>query len=153
MAFTFSLSLESFYQLKGRIGRLNFLIGLLVIQVPVLLFFYGSLAMVPQPIESYHFHLIRWFATFIDTAMLYPLVVKRFHDLNTPGYWALFFFTLPLGSWDLAIIIEHHFETTFDPVNPSFFMSLLIAAMMLLALLFRKGNPAENRWGPPRQSS
>lgn len=145
-----SLSRRDFYQLNGRMGRLDFFIAIVAIQVLVLFLYYGSLALLSQPLEVYSFHLIRWFSIFLDTALLYPLLVKRFHDLDTPGYWALFFFTIPLGSWDLAIIIEHHFETSFDPVNPSFFMSLLIAAMMLLALLFRKGNPLENRWGPQR---
>ena len=86
---------------------------------------------------------------FLVLVALTPILIKRFHDLNSSGYWILLFWIGFSISLEPAILIKELYGIF---INPFSMFSLFIHLIILLALavlVFKKGNPDHNAWGSP----
>jgi len=103
---------ELFFSLQGRINRIPFWIGILVLSAviwgPLLLF--GTMLPPNVPPASYgpileaSAGLIALLWLFLVVFGDFPICVKRLHDLNMSGWWILFKF-IPLGNLLLVLML------------------------------------------------
>ncbi len=98
-------------------------------------------------------HLEKMPVSLIGFVILVPFLcwqaafaIKRLHDLNTLGWWALLWFA-PLVCLELAVDLE--------PSLPSVVLivigwsSLVLWMWIFIQLGFQHGTQGENRYGPP----
>lgn len=93
----------------GRLGRLNYFFGTLIISGVVMIVF----MLHPSDLISFALSLFTL-----------PLAVRRLHDINLPGYFALFGWVGLLGSF-----------------------GIIIAVIFNLFLLFKGGTKGANKFG------
>jgi len=145
-----SLELKDFYTVQGRIGRIDFIIGILIITLILIALYKLSLAAV---FELKNFELILLFKgvfQVLGVALITPLLIKRFHDLNTAWYWVLMFWLVLPFSLELSALLNKILGFMFfNPFSAPVILLELAGAFALLVLVFKQGNPEVNEWGAP----
>jgi uncharacterized membrane protein YhaH (DUF805 family) len=146
-----SLQCRDFYTLKGRIGRLDFILGLLIVGTLVSVIYYllKTHAMETQNINFYF--RAKAVAQLLALLSTTPFYVKRFHDLNSSGYWSIFFWLVLPFSFEGAYLSQTYFNILINPFNEFFLFLELIGFLIILVLLFKSGNPEANKWGSPNK--
>jgi uncharacterized membrane protein YhaH (DUF805 family) len=98
--------------LKGRLGRRHYLIGLIILS-----FITGLISI------SVHDNYLNWLPALIGCILFLPITIKRLHDIDVSGGWALIRF---LGFIDNLWVIAFIFN---------------------LVLIFKEGDKKENKYG------
>lgn len=83
--------LSNFFRIDGRISRLGFFPYYAIMIVAVFALSWLIVALFPN-LKQFHAYIISGL-TFLQV----PLLMRRFHDLNQSGIWAIVFCILPLG--------------------------------------------------------
>jgi len=76
-----------------------------------------------------------------------PFYIKRFHDLNSQGYWVLIYWVCLPFIFEVAYFLELVFGIEINPFNEFILFLGFIGLLMLLVLALKRGNPEENQWG------
>jgi uncharacterized membrane protein YhaH (DUF805 family) len=128
--------LHLFFGFSGRINRNQFWLGVVGLVIAALaalaIAFWSSLPLLSIPL---------FLAIFVST---YALAVKRLHDRNKSGLWALLFIFVPgvLDRWTDRLTEE----------SPLWWVLVLIGSVLtiwgLIELGFRRGTDGENDYGP-----
>jgi uncharacterized membrane protein YhaH (DUF805 family) len=120
--------LELIFASSGRIGRLVFWGTMMYLSLLI----YGYYRWLPAPVVAW----TDWLVTFLVIYVRISVVAKRLHDLGRSGWWAAF--VIPLS------IVFH------SPVPHSVRIGVMILELIpSLYLIFAKGQPGRNRFGPP----
>jgi uncharacterized membrane protein YhaH (DUF805 family) len=123
---------KKYFQLAGRASRkehisfilFNFLLSMIIDTIYLYIWQHVSILLVKLVYET---------AVFIPAI---TLAVRRMHDLNFSGWWSL-----------LMIIISVCLVLVSKTTIFYFFAIILIVSTLLL--IFLKGTPGPNRFGPP----
>ena len=146
-----SIKFSDFYSLRGRIGRVGFFIGLLLTSSSLAAIHFLSrthlLELNDITIYIGFNSLLQLLGLFLAT----PFYVKRFHDLNSSGYWVIFYWAAFPFSFNVSYSIELLTGYQINPFNEFMLFIGILGLLMLLVLLFKSGNPEENRWGNPNK--
>lgn len=133
-----------FFSLSQRIGRLRYLVYMLVgvVACALLLVLVYFVAMLLPPSMA---KLVSTIAFIVVKGVVIPMLLlvftmRRFRDLNFSGWWAL----LPCIG-DLAQFLGGAYG---EPTPPRIAIAIL-TLLVKLALLFIPGSKGENRFGPP----
>ena len=146
-----ALKLSDFYTIRGRLSRVDFILGLIVSgTVPVILHFLFATVVLALGNEVFYFSY-KSFLHVLALTLATPFYVKRFHDLNTPGYWvSIYWICLPF-TIEVALLLETLFSIHINPFNEAVMLIGIIGILISLLLIFKKGNPNENEWGKPNK--
>ena len=136
----------------GRISRMQFWIGMLIVagvELTLMLVFDVPYFPIEKKLLS-----VRLIEFAIQIVTIYPtaaIVVKRLHDRNQPGFYAV---------WLLGLIVlvalTNLFGLTNNPKNPNWLdwvlglCTIVIGLAFLFELGFRRGTAGDNRFGPDR---
>jgi uncharacterized membrane protein YhaH (DUF805 family) len=148
-----SIKFSDFYSLRGRIGRVVFFIGLLVTSSSIAAIHFLSrtyLLGLNNLITYLGFNTI---LQLLGLSLATPFYVKRFHDLNSSGYWVIFYWAVFPFSFHVSYSIELLTGYLISPFNEFIFFIVILGLLMLLVQLFKSGNPEENQWGNQRMQS
>lgn len=124
------------FSFKGRIGRRDFWLWMAA---------WLLLMTVAFTLANYNLVAIKSIAFFI-VALLWPttaVLVKRLHDRNKTGWWALLLvlaWMLAAGNWQMLAPVWQWGVGRFVPT--------LIMVMMIIDLGVFTGNKGNNRFGP-----
>jgi len=143
---------ESLITFSGRVGRLRYFLGTLLVPLATVIIFLLMCGGVNVFIE--HFSSKTLTAAIglliipITLALLFlyvvsPLsfVVRRFHDLNFSGWWLL-----AVWAWMGAIIVT--VGVLFDDNHTAWVLPFYFLAMVPgLILLFKRGTKGDNKYG------
>jgi uncharacterized membrane protein YhaH (DUF805 family) len=156
------------FSCKGRLSRVNFFVGSIIVflSVPIILGFILGMFNVKEFSHywmgnSYEFNLrlsimiVFWLIAFI------PICIKRLHDLNKP-WWLIFvwYFSIFLNVVSYLILLSGFFGGGFMSSNNLLYMIFLIALLIptifvytiFFFLFFKKGTEGDNQYGPdPRE--
>ena len=146
-----SLRFVDFYSLGGRIGRIYFFLGLALIIILISTLHY---LFFPFVMETKNINYIFGFKVslqFLNLTLLTPFFVKRFHDLNSSGFWVLFFWVILPFSLEAADLVRTYIGIHINPFNKMVIFIELIGILMFLVLLLKRGNPEGNQWGNPNK--
>ncbi len=144
-----ALKLSDFYTIRGRLSRVDFILGIAVSgTIPVILHFVFANIVLKLGNEVFYF-VFKSFLHILTLTLATPFYVKRFHDLNTPGYWVLIYWVCLPFTIEFALLLEILSGIRIDPFNEVIVLIGFIGLLVLLLLIFKKGNPDENEWGKP----
>jgi uncharacterized membrane protein YhaH (DUF805 family) len=135
---------------KGRISRTHFWLGLAItVAAEFILMWLLDVPFAPDRMQEFSVRLVE---AAIQIIVLYPtlaIAVKRLHDRDKPGSYALW-----LVGVTLVIALSNLLGVTGDPRNMSWLDFLLglsaivIVFAFLIDLGFRRGTEGDNRYGP-----
>jgi uncharacterized membrane protein YhaH (DUF805 family) len=142
---------NDFYTLSGRIGRLPFLLGVVLIIILSVTLHYASFYVASYFGSSKLAMVLIVVMQFVTLLLATPLIVKRLHDLNTSGWFALVFWVPFPFSIEMAALFDSQwlFSLLFELYQYLLWLSFAIA-MGFIFLLIVPGNPNINQWGGPK---
>ena len=144
-----NLRVSDFYSLQGRIGRIDFILGLLLANsVPAILYYISRDQVLALGNDTLYFGF-KSFLQLLGFSLATPFYVKRFHDLNSPGYWVLIYWACLPFSFEVAHLIDLIFGIEINPFNEIILYIIVIGLLMLAVLALKRGNPEKNPWGNP----
>jgi uncharacterized membrane protein YhaH (DUF805 family) len=138
-----------FLSFDGRIGRLPFWIGTILIGVLELVLQWALGVRVMAEVFDRREHVI---VLVVSLIFLYPTVaigVKRLHDRNLPGIYILLFVIAYVG-----LLFAQFFGYLDDPARAGILAWIAIAFILvvgvsfLIELGFRRGTSGPNQYGP-----
>lgn len=145
-----SITLSDFYRFRGRLGRLDFFVGILL-AVAVIAALHFLLSPLILNTGSVHNYLVfRLILRLIEFGLATPLLVKRFHDLNSSGYWVLIFWVPFPFTIETAYLVDLMLGIKLDLFNEFIIFMHILGLLALILLLVKQGNPDANDWGSPR---
>ena len=111
-----TLKISDFYTLYGRIGRIDFLLGLIITgSIPAILYFLFRSYLISGGSEIYFgFKSILQFLALTSAT---PFYVKRLHDLNSSGIWVLIYWACLPFTFEVAYFLELIFGFQINPFN------------------------------------
>ncbi|SLM65055.1 MULTISPECIES: DUF805 domain-containing protein [Dickeya] len=126
-----------FFSFRGRVGRRDFWLGItLVVVVIAALFVLAGIGWLETQRAAFALVVLMW--------PLSAMLVKRLHDRDRKGGWALLLvvaWMLGSGNWAMLPALLQWLVERFIPV--------LIAVMMLLECGLLAGTAGTNRFGAP----
>ena len=81
------------------------------------------------------------FLQLLGFSLATPFYVKRFHDLNSPGYWVLIYWACLPFSFEVVHLIDLIFGIEINPFNEIILFIIVIGLLMLAVLALKRGNP------------
>ncbi|MCG7991194.1 MAG: DUF805 domain-containing protein [Candidatus Thiodiazotropha lotti] len=147
------LRVNDFYTLSGRMGRLRFLSGIFIIIILSITLHYASFYIASYFGSSKLAMVLIVVLQFVMLLLATPLIVKRLHDLNASGWFALVFWVPFPFSIEMSALLDSQwlFGLLFELYQ--FLLWLTFAIVMgFIFLLIVPGNPELNQWGSPNQA-
>jgi uncharacterized membrane protein YhaH (DUF805 family) len=146
-----NLNVRDFYTFQGRIGRIDFIIGVvLTSSVPAILYYASRGHVLALGNGTFYFGF-KTFLHLLGLSLVTPFYVKRFHDLNSSGYWVLLYWVCLPFTFEAAHLIDLIFGIQINPFNEIVLFIGVIGLLMLAVLALKRGNPEENPWGNPNK--
>ena len=139
-----SAYLKNFFNYKGRMARKEYFLIHLSIMLIYSFFYYGIIFFIGISEENipYSFHILEY--TFFSVILFFP-DAKRLHDIEFSA-WMYILILLLSGFLHLKN------PKGLEPLNALDQIILLINLCCLCFLIFTKGTPGPNKYGPPFQS-
>lgn len=146
-----ALKLSDFYSFRGRIGRIDFILGIFLTgSVPAMLYYLFRNPILALGNDIYFFGF-KALLQLMVLSLATPFHIKRFHDLNSSGYWVLIYWICLPFAFEVAYFLELMIGVQINPFNEFILFLGFIGLLMLLVLTLKKGNPEENQWGNPNK--
>ncbi|MGR8935371.1 MAG: DUF805 domain-containing protein [Gammaproteobacteria bacterium] len=147
-----NLKISDFYSFKGRLSRLDFLLGILAVSLVVLSLHYSLMPLVRRSGELNTLLIFLVSLQFLSSLSATPFYVKRLHDLNSSGAWAFAFWVIFPFSFEVSGLVQRQTGLLINPLNEVAVWGEVLTFLGFLVLLFKKGNPEKNKWGSPNQT-
>ncbi len=135
------------FTFSGRASRSEFLYILLFLSI-----LYHTVTLFLMMLGSHSFigKVFLSLPTSIILYLLIPVLVRRLHDLNRSGWWALVGFSSIfafIGTFASGVAQggDYAIKSLLSQLFPIFFIILIIFLVVLMA---RKGTEGDNRFGP-----
>jgi uncharacterized membrane protein YhaH (DUF805 family) len=101
-----------------------------------------------SPLTPYFFE-IRFIFDLLSIATFTPIMTRRLHDINLPGYLVIFYWVSALLNTRNTIYLQKEFNYFVDPYAIPIFV-LDIAVLIIVIILFvYKSYPHSNKWSNP----
>jgi len=133
------------FQLSGRYQRIEFI-----------LVFWFSFSILLRSVfnlnhKSYYFFEIKLIIDFIALASFTPVMFRRLHDINLPGYLlVLFWLGIPFNMRNL-VYLNTKLDIELNPFSTPVVIMEFINLFLLIMLVFYRSYPHCNRWGCPNK--